>query len=216
MRYPLGADGCIFSCIARLCEERHHACSGQAHMASNTCGGNSLPHTHTTALLALDTTPMASPSPDVREPFLLSPLAWAWRWLTNHLVIACGCLSAGLISIMITGDSASSTAVVSSWLALTALLTGLMISAGQYCFFRHCIRDAALAMGSAGVAIAVLLGVALRYTTLSPVSGIVIGVGSSLVQWLQFKARLPDAHWWIVINSCNWAVVFWYASLFTS
>jgi hypothetical protein len=157
---------------------------------------------------------MQSTLTDVREQLKLSPLDWAWRWLANTLLIALGCLSAGLISITITGDRGESDAVVSTWLVLTVVLAGVIISAGQYCFFRRAIQDGSVWFGSSLMAVSALLGLAIHSNTISPVSGLLIGLFSSLVQWFQLKASVRDAHWWIIINVLNWTLVFWYASQF--
>ncbi len=144
----------------------------------------------------------------------LSPLAWAWRSLANILVVALGCLSAGLISISITGDRAESNEILFTWLVLTIVLAGMTVNAGQYCLFRSAIKSGSLWVASVVLIVSPFLAIAIQTNNINFGFGLVIGSLSGLLQWLQLRAHLHDAHWWIVINTFSWALVLWFASQF--
>jgi hypothetical protein len=146
----------------------------------------------------------------------LSALDWAWRSLASIVVVALGCLSAGLISIGITGDRAESNAILFTWLVLTVVLAGMLVNTCQYCLFQSAIKSGPRWIASAVLIVSPLLAIAIHTNNINFGFGFVIGLFSGFLHWLQFRVQVQDAHWWIVINTFSWALVLWYASQFAA
>jgi hypothetical protein len=198
------------------------ACSGTAH--SHVCYNSAaqfvqfwplLLHANTTLVDILSANPpMTSPSIQHHSLRSLSAFAWAWRWLANILLITLGSVSAGLISISITGDRAESDQIIVLWIWLTAVLAGTLVSVSQYCLFLQFVKHTSFWTVSTFVIVASLLGLGLARDHINLVFGLLIGFVSSLLQWFQLRGRVRHAYWWIIINTGTWAIVLWYGSQF--
>lgn len=131
--------------------------------------------------------------------------AWLWRGVGAAIAILLGSIIAPIMStgllIFVTGAWDFGPL----WALSTAALTSSFVSTMQTLLFKDVIPRRGIWFMSNALILFIGLCILLTYNTNMPFAGLLIGVASGLVQWVQLRKSLHKAFTWVILNAVIWS-----------